>query len=173
MCIPVGGECQELVDPDDRGLQGPDRPGHHAVDIWNFHLYAPPWITDPTPVMDIGVRPFTQFVRTIEEGIYANCPLWCTEFGIGAWAGASNLHWSRIYMNNICLTWERESEIDRWFWFLGPYEEQWEYTCLLNRDQQTLSQLGQHYRSPGTRVSQRCLANDGSAPTATRATGVC
>lgn len=91
------------------------------VDVWNFHCYAPPYQRDVEDYMDIYVTPFTNWVRTVDGGVYAGAEIWLTEFSIAYWRGPLNARWIEPWMHRVCLRLEA-SEVDRWFWLLGPWD---------------------------------------------------
>lgn len=90
------------------------------VDIWNFHCYSTPVTRDAQYVVDTYIQPFIDWVRTVDGGVYASCEIWCTEFGVGFWHGPLNAEWVAPFMHRLCLLLE-EIDVDRWFWFVGPW----------------------------------------------------
>jgi hypothetical protein len=116
------------------------------VDIWNFHCYATTENRNAQDVVDLYVQPFIDWVRTVEGGVYASAEIWCTEFGVGFWHGPLNAKWVAPFMQRECLLFE-ELDIDRWFWFLGPWDNwsgDWQQTCLLDASKNPTI-LGQVY----------------------------
>jgi hypothetical protein len=108
--------------------------GQMPVDIWNFHCYIPPEMRVAQDIFDVYIQPFVDWVQTVDGGVYAGCEIWCTEFGVGFWHGPLNAEWVAPIMQRWCLLLE-ESEVDRWFWFLGPWDSwsgDWQQTCLLD-----------------------------------------
>jgi hypothetical protein len=104
------------------------------VDIWNFHCYASGSNRDAQYVFDIYIDPFVDWVNTVDGGVYSDCEIWCTEFGVGFWHSFINAEWVAPFMHRYCLLFE-QSEVDRWFWFLGPWDNwsgDWQQTCLLD-----------------------------------------
>jgi len=104
------------------------------VEVWNFHCYASTPNRDAQDVMDLYIQPFINWVRTVDSGAYAGAEIWCTEFGVGFWHGPLNAEWVAPFMQRLCLLLE-QSDVDRWFWFLGPWDNwsgDWQQTCLLD-----------------------------------------
>jgi hypothetical protein len=113
------------------------------VDVWNCHCYASPARADANKTMDDWINPFCAWVKTIEGGAYADCEIWITEFGIALWGGDLSMANANTYMYDLCRLLEA-SPVDKWFWFLGPYESPWGNICLLTAAGQP-SLLGQSY----------------------------
>jgi hypothetical protein len=114
------------------------------VDVWNFHCYSSADTRDVQYVVDIYVQPFIDWVRTADGGAYASTEIWCTEFGIGFWHGPLNAEWVAPFMQRLCLRLE-DLDVDRWFWFVGPWVEgDFEETSLLDPSKNP-TVLGQVY----------------------------
>ncbi len=114
------------------------------VDIWNYHCYAPPYLRNVGTYMRLYVTPFCNWVKRAEDGLYGDAEIWCTEFGIGFWHGPLNRESVAPWMHRLCLRLE-ESDVDRWFWFMGPWEDPWGETALLDRTRTSPTLLGEVY----------------------------
>jgi hypothetical protein len=114
------------------------------VDIWNYHCYSTPETRDAQAVVDIYIQPFIDWVRSVDGGVYAGTEIWCTEFGVGFWHGPLNAEWVAPFMQRLCLLLE-DLDVDRWFWFVGPWiEGDFSQTSLLDSSK-TPTILGQVY----------------------------
>jgi len=100
------------------------------IDIWNIHVYATPNTLDPWKVMDEFVNPFCEWVKTVNGGIYENCPIWITEFGVALWSGDMSRENIRDFMDVFCRLLEG-SDVDKWFWFIGYSGGEWQATSLI------------------------------------------
>ncbi|MFC1504838.1 carbohydrate binding domain-containing protein, partial [Spirochaetota bacterium] len=109
------------------------------VDVWNVHIY-PANVTTYNTI----VAPFINWVNTVKGGIYNDCDIIITEFGYTTDPGPQTII---NKMNEFCAMAE-SSEVDYWFWFIGPYPNwdpaRWAF-CSLEAQEGGPSALGAAY----------------------------
>lgn len=124
------------------------------IDVWNCHCYTPPGRLDPERIINEFFIPYREFVDTVAGGIYADKPLWCTEFGIAMWSGVATPEYMAEFIEQLCPRLEREYKLpsgktrrvcDRFFWFLGPWAAEWSDSSLLAKDRKTPTIVGKTY----------------------------
>jgi hypothetical protein len=124
------------------------------VEIWNNHCYAYVGSLDPDRIIAEYFAPFRQYVNTVSGGIYAGEEIWCTEYGVGMWSTPLHPDYMAEFVQQLCPRLEASGAVDRFFWFLGPWESTWRDSALL--DQQSVptvvgvaySQLANSYPNP-------------------------
>jgi len=114
------------------------------IDIWNNHCYVFAGDLDPDTMIAKFFKPFREYVETVSGGMYADCPVWCTEFGVGMWATPCHPDYVADFIRQLCPRLEQEyvlsngkkkKLLDRWFWFLGPHsKDMFRNSCLLGPD---------------------------------------
>lgn len=118
------------------------------IDHWTMHLYIR--TSDVNATTAIGqYDALANWMRTVDGGRYAACPINLTEFGVNGAATTESVMVN--YMTAFCSLLEdrvRAGQLNRFFWFTCDYFDdggKWSKNCLLKADN-TPSTLGITYR---------------------------
>jgi len=115
------------------------------VDIWNNHCYCFVGSLDPDRIVAEFFVPFREYVNTVSGGIYADCEVWNTEFGVGVWSTPLHADYVAEFMQRLCPRLEASGSVDRWFWYRAAWSNDgWNDISLLGPDGQPTTQ-GQAY----------------------------
>jgi hypothetical protein len=124
------------------------------IDIWNNHYYEAVGRLDPDHIINDFFFPFRQFVDTVAGGIHAGKEIWCTEFGVAMWSAPLAPDYMAEFVRQLCPRLEASGAVDRFFWFLGPWEYTWRDSALLDQQGQptvigaAYSQLANSFPNP-------------------------
>lgn len=115
------------------------------IDIWNNHCYTPVGSLDPDRIIAEFFVPFRGYVDTTMRGVYAGAEIWCTEFGVAMWSTPLHPDYQAEFVEQFCPRLEASGAVDRFFWFLGPWEAKWRDSALLAADNATPTIVGETY----------------------------
>lgn len=120
-------------------------------DIYNLHFYPDERKQGTGAIASTNIDQARRFKSYLEQTDPGK-PIWVTEFGVDwniwnatRWASEDYLY-SRTseYMDRMIEAFQTENLVQKWFWFIGPYEEMWHGSNLIGPDGQP-TRLGQHY----------------------------